>query len=49
MYGGKERPLVIPFYSSFTFQIWNRKEGRKATMKEIIQYVIGQLKIHKRK
>ncbi|XP_040959550.1 factor of DNA methylation 1-like [Gossypium hirsutum] len=30
-------------------EVWNRKEGRSATMKEIVQYVIEQLKIHKRK
>lgn len=28
-------------------EVWNRKEGRTATMKEIVQYVIEQLKIHK--
>lgn len=30
-------------------EVWNRKEGRRATMKEIVQYVIEQLKSHKRK
>lgn len=30
-------------------EIWNLKEGRRASMKEIIQYIIKQLKTHKRK
>ncbi|KAK8671749.1 hypothetical protein V6N13_038336 [Hibiscus sabdariffa] len=30
-------------------EVWNRKEGWKATMKEIIEYIIRQLKIHKGK
>ncbi|XP_061357629.1 factor of DNA methylation 5-like [Gastrolobium bilobum] len=30
-------------------EIWNWREGRKATLKEIIQYIIRQLKTHKRK
>ncbi|KAL1327312.1 factor of DNA methylation 1 [Arachis hypogaea] len=30
-------------------EIWNWKEGRRATLKEIIQYIIRQLKTHKRK
>ncbi|KAL4297151.1 hypothetical protein GQ457_12G032160 [Hibiscus cannabinus] len=30
-------------------EVWNRKEGRKATMKEIVEYIIKQLKIHKGK
>uniref|UniRef100_A0A2P2J5K1 Factor of DNA methylation 1-5/IDN2 domain-containing protein n=1 Tax=Rhizophora mucronata TaxID=61149 RepID=A0A2P2J5K1_RHIMU len=29
--------------------VWNRKEGRRASLKEIMQYVIKQLKSHKRK
>ncbi|XP_057431824.1 factor of DNA methylation 2-like [Lotus japonicus] len=28
-------------------EIWNWKEGRKATLKEIIQFIIRKLKIHK--
>ncbi|XP_039036070.1 factor of DNA methylation 4-like [Hibiscus syriacus] len=30
-------------------EVWNRKEGRRATMKEIVEYLIKQLKIHKGK
>ncbi|TKY47429.1 Factor of DNA methylation 2 [Spatholobus suberectus] len=30
-------------------EIWNCKEGRKASLKEIIQYIIRQLNTHKRK
>ncbi|OMO59024.1 hypothetical protein CCACVL1_25152 [Corchorus capsularis] len=30
-------------------EIWNLKEGRKASLKEIIEYLIKQLKTHKRK
>lgn len=30
-------------------EIWNLKEKRRASMKEIIQYLIKQLKTHKRK
>ncbi|XVE80129.1 hypothetical protein DITRI_Ditri14bG0114600 [Diplodiscus trichospermus] len=30
-------------------EVWNIKEGRRASMKEIIQYIIKQLKSHKRK
>ncbi|KAA3481851.1 Nif-specific regulatory [Gossypium australe] len=30
-------------------EVWNKREGRRATMKEIVQYLIEQLKIHKRK
>ncbi|XVF23913.1 hypothetical protein REPUB_Repub13aG0081000 [Reevesia pubescens] len=30
-------------------EIWNIKEGRRASMKEIIEYIIKQLKAHKRK
>ncbi|WCJ19632.1 XH/XS domain-containing protein [Euphorbia peplus] len=30
-------------------EVWNMKEGRRESMKEIIQYLIKQLKIHKRK
>jgi len=30
-------------------EIWNLKEERRSSMKEIIQYLIKQLKTHKRK
>ena len=30
-------------------EIWNWKEGRRACLKEIIEYIIRQLKTHKRK
>ncbi|XP_017617749.1 factor of DNA methylation 2 [Gossypium arboreum] len=30
-------------------EVWNRKEERKATMKEIMEYTIKQLKNHKGK
>ncbi|CAN1768022.1 Factor of DNA methylation 2, partial [Linum perenne] len=30
-------------------QAWNFREGRKATMKEIVHFLINQLKTHKRK
>ncbi|KAJ7964530.1 factor of DNA methylation 1-like [Quillaja saponaria] len=30
-------------------EIWNWKEERRANLKEIIQYIIRQLKAHKRK
>ncbi|XP_039067519.1 factor of DNA methylation 4-like [Hibiscus syriacus] len=30
-------------------EVWNRKEERRATMKEIVEYLIKQLKIHKGK
>ncbi|KAK8662437.1 hypothetical protein V6N13_092011 [Hibiscus sabdariffa] len=30
-------------------EVWNRKEERKATVKEIVEYIIKQLKIHKGK
>ncbi|KAL5799977.1 hypothetical protein ACOSQ3_033075 [Xanthoceras sorbifolium] len=30
-------------------EVWNVKEGSRASMKEIMQYVIKQLKTHKRK
>ncbi|KAL5733212.1 hypothetical protein ACOSQ2_032904 [Xanthoceras sorbifolium] len=29
-------------------EVWNVKEGRRASMKEVMQYVIKQLKTHKR-
>ncbi|CAN0909514.1 Factor of DNA methylation 1 [Linum grandiflorum] len=31
------------------YEMWNLKEGRKANMKEIVQHLINQLKIRKRK
>ncbi|XVF75322.1 hypothetical protein PTKIN_Ptkin13bG0178200 [Pterospermum kingtungense] len=30
-------------------EVWKIKEGKRATMKEIVQYIIKQLKTHKRK
>ncbi|KAG8391198.1 hypothetical protein BUALT_Bualt01G0162900 [Buddleja alternifolia] len=31
------------------FELWNNKEKRKATLKEIVEYIIKQLKIRKPK
>lgn len=30
-------------------ELWNRKEDRKATMKEVVSYIMNQLKTQRRK